>query len=147
MSINEESSATPIVAEAAPGAVVWDLILMAAWLGLAAGWVEVGTRVFLKNALGAGHMYLMMRHFIWSVPLANLLMFLSAGLIFATASRRWSRLGLWIGRRTLLALALLPPMLVAGRQVYSWAWLLLAGGIAMRSIPALARIIQPGSNK
>ena len=74
-----------------------DLLLLSAWVGLAAGWIEVGTRVFLKNALGPGHMYLMMRHFFWAVPLANLLMFLAAGLILGAAARRWPRSSRWLG--------------------------------------------------
>ena len=63
-----------------------DLVLLSAWLGLAAGWIEVGTRVSLKDALGPGQMYRIMRHFLWAVPLANLLLFLAAGLITAAAA-------------------------------------------------------------
>ncbi len=139
MSRKEGSPEASIAAEMATRGVASGLILMAAWLGLAAGWIEVGTRVFLKNALGPGYMYLMTRHFVWSVPLANGLIFLGAGLSLAAISRRWPGSGSWIGRRMLLALAILPPMLVAGRPIYSWAWLLLAGGIAMRAIPTLER--------
>jgi arylsulfatase A-like enzyme len=116
-----------------------DLLLLSAWVGLAAGWIEVGTRVFLKNVLGPGHMYLMMRHFFWAVPLANLLMFLAAGLIIGAAARRWPRSSRWLGRRMLLTAAILPPMLVAGRQIYPGAWLLLAAGIAVRAMPRLER--------
>ena len=39
----------------------------------------------LKNVLGPGQMYRIMRHFLWAVPLANLLLFLAAGLIAAAA--------------------------------------------------------------
>ena len=116
-----------------------DLVLLSAWLGLAAGWIEVGTRVSLKNTLGPGQMYRMMRHFLWAVPLANLLLFLAAGLITAAAARRWPRWSWWLGSRMLLTAAILPPMLVAGRQVYSWAWLLLAAGIVARAMPRLER--------
>ena len=43
-------------------------------------------------------------------------------------------------RRMLLTAAILPPMLVAGRQIYPWAWLLLAAGTAVRTMPRLERI-------
>lgn len=120
--------------------VASDLVLLAAWLGLAAGWVEVGTRVLLKEALGPGHMYLMMRHFAWTVPLADLLMFLAVGLILAASAWPWPRSSGWLGRRLLGTAAILPPMLVAGRSIYSWAWLILAAGIAIQAVPRLERM-------
>ena len=39
----------------------------------------------------------------------------------------------------LLTAAILPPLLMAGRQIYSWAWLLLAAGIAVRAMSRLER--------
>ncbi len=116
-----------------------DLVVLSVWLGLAGGWIEVGTRVLLKNAPGPGQMYRIMRHFLWAVPLANLLLFLAAGLITAAAARRWPRSSRWLGCRMLLTAAILPPLLLAGRQIYSWAWLLLAAGIAVRAMPRLER--------
>ncbi len=123
----------------APPVGASDLVLLSAWLGLAAGWIEVGARVFLKNAPGPGQMYRIMRHFFWAVPLANLLLFLAAGLITAAAARRWPRSSRWLGCRMLLTAAILPPLLLAGRQIYSWAWLLLAAGVAVQAMPRLER--------
>ena len=116
-----------------------DLVLLSAWLGLAAGWIEVATRVSLKYALGPGQMYRIMRHFVWAVPLANFLLFLAGGLIAAAAARRWPRSSRWLGCRILLTAAILPPLLLAGRQIYSWAWLLLAAGLAVRVMSRLQR--------
>jgi hypothetical protein len=37
----------------------WDVLALAAWLGLAAGWLEVGTRVLCKSLIGTNRLYLM----------------------------------------------------------------------------------------
>jgi arylsulfatase A-like enzyme len=117
-----------------------DLIRLAAWLGLAAGWVEVATRIFLKNVLGPGFLYLMTRHFVWLIPLSNLLLFLIAGLVLAAMARHWPRLASWLGPRLLLTAAIMPALLVSGRQIYSSAWLALAAGIAVQVAPRFERL-------
>ena len=57
----------------------WDVLALAAWFGLAAGWLEVGTRVLCKSLIGVNRLYLMTRHFVWLVPVSNLLLFLIGG--------------------------------------------------------------------
>ena len=67
------------------------VLALAAWLGLAAGWLEVGTRVLCKSLVGNNRLYLMTRHFVWLVPLSNLLLFLVGGVVLAAATKLWPR--------------------------------------------------------
>jgi arylsulfatase A-like enzyme len=137
---DQPAPAPGVGAGAVPRLTASDLIWLSAWLGLVAGWVEVGTRIFLKNVLGPGYMYLMTRHFVWLIPLTNLLLFLIGGLVLAAMARPWPRLASWLGPRLLVTAAIMPALLVSGRQVYSWAWLLLAAGIAIQVVPRLERL-------
>jgi hypothetical protein len=59
---------------------VRDLLFLSAWCGLAAGLMEVGTRVLCRAINPSQRLYLMKHHFIWLSPLANLT-FLSSGSI------------------------------------------------------------------
>jgi arylsulfatase A-like enzyme len=118
-----------------------DVLVLAAWCGLAAGWLEVATRVLLKSALVTDRMYNTTRHFIWVVPLSNLVLFVSAGLLLAAATKLWPRPAAWISPRIICAAALVPALMVAIPRVYPWAWLLLAAGLAMRIAPRLERTL------
>ncbi|HZW29908.1 MAG TPA: sulfatase-like hydrolase/transferase [Isosphaeraceae bacterium] len=117
----------------------WDVLAMAAACGLAAGWLEVGTRVLCRAIHPTGRLYMMSRHFVWLVPLANLLLFFGVGLFLAVLTKVGGRPGSWLCPRLLTAAAILPALLVAGPGVYPWAWLLLAWGIALRLVPWLER--------
>ena len=46
--------------------------MLSAWCGLAAGLLEVGTRVLCRAINPTDRLYLMSRHFVWLTPLANL---------------------------------------------------------------------------
>ena len=105
-----------------------DVLVLSAWCGLAAGWLEVGTRVLLKSIIVTGRMYLMSRQFVWLVPLTNLLMFFVAGLFLAVATKLWPRPAGWLSPRLICAAALMPAFMVAVPQIYPWAWLVLASG-------------------
>jgi arylsulfatase A-like enzyme len=115
-----------------------DVLLMATWCGLAAGWLEVGTRVLLKH-LVTGRMYGLSRLFLWVVPLTNLLLFFVGGLLLAVAVKLWPRPAGWLSPRLLIAVALVPALMVAGPQIYQWAWLVVAVGVAIRVAPWLER--------
>src|SRR5689334_10391148 len=54
-----------------------DIFLFSAWSGLAAGLVEVGTRVLTRSVSPHGRLYMMSRHFVWLAPLSTLLLFLA----------------------------------------------------------------------
>jgi arylsulfatase A-like enzyme len=114
-----------------------DMLLLAAWCGLAAGWLEVGTRLLLRHF--TGRMSLLSRQFVWLVPLSNLLLFFVAGLFLATATKLWPRPAGWFNPRLICAVALMPAVLVAMPQIYPWAWLLVTAGFATRLAPWLER--------
>jgi arylsulfatase A-like enzyme len=115
------------------------VLALAAWAGLAAGWLEVGTRVLGRAINPTGRLYLMSRHFVWLVPLGNLLLFTALGLLLAAATRLGPRPGGWICPRLIAAAAVLPALLIAGPQIYPVAWLILASGIAIRLVSWLER--------
>jgi arylsulfatase A-like enzyme len=117
----------------------WDLLALAAWCGLVAGWLEVGMRVLCKTLIGTNRLYMMTRHFVWLVPLSNLLLFLVGGLLLAAATKACPRPFGWLSPRVICAFALMPALLVAGPQIYPWAWLILASGIAIRLVSRLER--------
>jgi arylsulfatase A-like enzyme len=115
---------------------VWAL---SAWCGLAAGWLEVGTRVLCRSIDSTNRLNQMSRHFVWLVPLANLLLFAVFGTLLAVATKLCPRSGSWISPRILLAAAVLPALLVASPQIHTAAWLLLALGIGAQLAARLER--------
>ena len=127
---------TPI---ARPRLWALEVLQLSAWCGLAAGWLEVGTRVLCRSINPTNRLYLMSRHFVWLVPLTNLLLFLGVGCLLALATRLWPRRGGWLSPRLLCAGAMLPALMVAGPQIYTAAWMILALGIASRLVPWLER--------
>jgi hypothetical protein len=62
-----------------------DLFLLSAWCGLAAGLLEVGTRVLCRAIDPSQRLYLMTHHFIWLSPFSNLALFVVIGLTLAVA--------------------------------------------------------------
>jgi arylsulfatase A-like enzyme len=116
-----------------------DVLVLAAWCGLAAGELEVVARV-VSRALSSTHrLYLITRHFVWLVPLLNMVLFLALGTLLALATRLWPRRAGWLCPRLLIVLAIFPVLMVAGRSIYLEAWLLVALGIALRMAPVLER--------
>lgn len=118
-----------------PGAL--EVIALSAWFGLVAGLLEVLTKVSCTMIGRFGGLYQMSRHFFWLIPLTNLLVFLSLGVFLALGVRLWPRFGGWLSIRWLGALALLPPLLVAGPEIYAAAWFILAWGVAIHFAPLL----------
>ncbi|HZW30634.1 MAG TPA: sulfatase [Isosphaeraceae bacterium] len=117
----------------------WDVLVLSAWIGLAAGLCEVGVRVLCRSLDPTRRLYTMSRHFLWLAPLTDLLVFSAAGLVLALVTKRWPRRGAWLGPRLILFGAVLPALLVAGPRVYAAAWSILALGIATFAAPALER--------
>jgi arylsulfatase A-like enzyme len=120
-----------------------DVLLFAAWCGLAGGELEVAARVVYRVFSSTNRLYLMTRHFVWLVPLINLAVFVGVGALLAMATRRWPRRAGWWSPRLILAWALLPGLALAGRSIYVEAWLLVAVGVASRLAPALEQ--RPGT--
>jgi len=113
------------------------LLFMSAWCGLVAGLLEVGAIVLRKEVLDADHFYRMSRHFIWLIPLSNLAVFLTVGLLGCAVILVWPRPARRLFSRVLGALTLLPPLLVIFSRIYSLAWFLVALGVATRLIPLI----------
>ena len=130
------SSPTPM---AAPRLGSLDVFLLSVWCGLAAGCLEVATRVFCKRMGVAQPLYLMSRHFLWLGPLSNLLLFSGLGMGLAALTRARPRFGGLVSPRLVCALAPLPVAMVAGPFLYAEAWFLLLLGVASRLVPALER--------
>jgi arylsulfatase A-like enzyme len=114
-----------------------EVLGLSVWLGLAAGLLEVGTRVGCRAIDPTHRLYLMSRHHVWLTPLANLVLFFSVGLLLAGMTRCWPRWGGWLGARLLVALAIQPMLMVAVPAIFPAAWFLLALGLAARVVPWL----------
>jgi hypothetical protein len=115
-----------------------DVLVLSLWCGLAAGLLEVGARL-LCRWIGTYALFTMSRHFVWLVPLANLLFFAGIGTFLAFATKRWPRRGGWLSPRVLCAGTFLPMFMVAGPRIYAEVWLILCMGIASLLIPELER--------
>ena len=65
-------SFTPNLGTHRPGFL--SLLLLSAWCGLVAGLLEVGTIIVRKQVFDPDQIYKMSRHFIWMIPLINLVL-------------------------------------------------------------------------
>ena len=88
-----------------------------------------------KHTFDLNQFYWMSRHFVWLIPLTNLLIFLSLGM--GSGSWLCGRRGRWLGARLLCAFTLLAPLWAAFPRIYGPAALFLALGIAARLVPIL----------
>ena len=116
-----------------------DILAMAAWFGLSAGWFEVGTRILARTIDPTHRLNMMSRHYVWTVPLSNLLLFSAVGLLLALGDGGLPQGRVMAQHRILCCAAAMPMLLVASPQIYPWAWLILASGVAMRAAPAVER--------
>ena len=117
----------------------FDVLVLAAWCGLAAGELEVAARVVYRALSSTQRLYLMTRHFVWLGPLINLALFVTLGAALVAAMHFWPRHAGWIGPRLIVAFALFPTLALCGRNIYIEAWLLVALGIAMHTVSFLER--------
>ncbi len=116
-----------------------DVLLMAVWCGLAAGLLEVAARVLPRSFDTFFRLYGLSRHFVWLVPLTNLILFSGMGVFLAMVTKWRPRHGGWLAPRILGALTLLPMLIVAGPQIYAEAWFILSLGISSTVAPVLER--------
>ncbi len=119
-----------------------DVFILSLCCGLAAGLLEVAARVLPRSIDSSYRLHSVSRHFIWLVPLTNLLVFAAIGIVFALLSQRWPRPMRWLSPRLLCALALLPMFIVGGPQIYAEAWFVLCLGIAAVVVPILERDVK-----
>jgi arylsulfatase A-like enzyme len=115
------------------------LVALSAWCGLVAGLLEVATTIVRKRLVDLNKFYWMSRHFIWLIPLTNLLIFLGLGVVLALGSVYGGRRGRWLAPRLLAAFALLPIFWAAFPRIYGAAGFVLLLGAATRIVPVLQR--------
>jgi arylsulfatase A-like enzyme len=97
----------------------------------------VATIIVRKRAIDFNHLYWMSRHFVWLIPLINLVLFLLLGLALWVVSLVWARRGRWIAMRSLGAFTLLAPIWAASSRLYGPAGFLLAVGFSARLVPVI----------
>jgi arylsulfatase A-like enzyme len=114
------------------------ILIVSGWCGLVAGLLEVGITIVRKRLVDSNHFYWMSRHFVWLVPLSNLLIFLALG-VFLSLAVLGSRRGYWFATRVLAAMALLPLAWAAFPRIYGIAGFLFALGAGTRIVGALER--------
>jgi arylsulfatase A-like enzyme len=114
-----------------------DVLVLSAWCGLAAGELEVAARIVNRAFSSTHRLYMMTRHFVWLVPLINLVLFLGLGVLLVLATRLSPRRAGWLSPRLIVIWAILPVLLVAGPRIYLEAWLLVALGVASLMAPVL----------
>ena len=95
------------------------LVAFSAWCRASCGCsaedveLEVAARV-VHRALSSTHgLYLITRHFVWLVPLINLVLFLGLGVLLGLAILLWPRQAGWLSPRLIIALAIFPVLMVA----------------------------------
>jgi arylsulfatase A-like enzyme len=120
-----------------PGLIAF--VWFAAWSGLIAGLLEVGTTVVRKQTVDPNQLYKMSRHFVWLIPVTNVCVFLVIGMLLWAVGWVWPGRIRWLGSRLMCALALLPTYLVAFPRVYAWAFCILSAGTAASLVPFLER--------
>jgi arylsulfatase A-like enzyme len=114
-----------------------DVLVWSIWFGLSAGLLEVGTRVLCRAIDPRNRLELMSRHFVWLVPLVNMLLFSGLGLVLAGITKLWPPLGGRLSPRLLCALAMQPMLMLAAPAIYPAAWFVLALGISSQLVPWL----------
>ncbi len=77
------------------------LLALSAWCGLVSGLLEVGVIVLRKRTIDPNHFYGMSRHFLWLVPLVNLVIFLIAGVVLSLVIMSGRRRGRWLAAAAL----------------------------------------------
>ena len=115
------------------------LLGLAAWCGTLAGLLEVAAVVARKRFFDTNHLLGMSRHFIWLVPLTDLLLLVLVGLAGCLIVTLRPGAGRWSVARALCALTVLPMLLAFFPQVYGLAWVLVALGLSARLVPLLER--------
>ena len=121
----------------APGLVT--LLVLSAWCGLFSGLLEVGSIVVRKRYFDLNQFYWTSRHFVWAVPLINLLIFLALGMAVWLLVLCIPHRGRRLSTRFLCAMTLLPPFWAAFPRIHALAGLILVAGFAVQLVPVLER--------
>ena len=117
-----------------------DVLVLSAWCGLAAGELEVAARIVHRafsstaSALSDDPALRLAGPADQPGAVPRRL-----GCCWSWRCELWPRRAGWLGPRLIIALAVLPALMVAGRRIYPEAWLLVALGVAFRVAPVLER--------
>jgi arylsulfatase A-like enzyme len=114
-------------------------LALSAWCGLLSGLLEVGAIIVRTQVFDLNRLYWISRHFVWLIPLLNLVIFLVLGLFLSVVTVWAPRRGRWLAGRLLGALTVLPPIWAAFPRIFGPAGFLLALGVSARMVPALER--------
>jgi arylsulfatase A-like enzyme len=115
----------------------FSILVLSAWCGLISGPLEVGITVLRKRLVDQNQLYWMSRHFIWLIPVTNLLIFLAGGVVLSLLVLLGGRRGRSLAPRLLATLTLLPLFWAALPRIYGAAGLLLMLGVAAKLVPAV----------
>ena len=116
------------------------LLVLAAWCGLVAGLLEVGTIMIRKQFFDPDRLYKLSRHFVWLIPLVNFGIFLALGLLGCSIIVLWpSRVVDGWSIAASGAMTVLPLLLVAFPRIYTLACIVVALGMAARLVPFIER--------
>jgi arylsulfatase A-like enzyme len=134
--ITTAEASEPIVAPAAVGsppvgAGPATILLLATWIGLVAGWLDLGLMV-LRKRLIQGDFYRLGEHFVWVIPPAAAMLVVLPGMglaLIARLRRASIRPGLAVGLLAFVGFLDLGARL----PLDVWASLLLSGGLATQS--------------
>ncbi len=121
----------------APGVLV--ILLLSAWCGTLAGLLEVGAFAVRKRFFDENRLLGVSRHYLWMIPLTDLLILGMIGAGGCLLIRLRPKRGRWAVARILAALTMLPPLLTFFPTIYGLAWLLLTVGASMRLVPLIER--------
>jgi arylsulfatase A-like enzyme len=133
------TAGSPVPRLAADRPRLLPLLPLWAWCGLVSGLLEVGITIARKQTVDWNQLYWRSRHFIWLVPLTNLVIFLILGVVSSLLIRYWQRPGRWLAARLLCLLTVLSPFWAAFPEIHGVAGCFLALGVASRLVPALER--------
>ena len=122
------------------------LFLTTVGFGLLAGWLELGF-VLTQRAVNARvsiDALRMNRHFVWMIPVADVLIFSAVGLAMAVFARLRPGLARWVMWRLVVGLCLLT-LLFTVEGLYALAAMSLSCGLASMIAPWLERRVAAGS--
>jgi len=118
-----------------PWASPLSVLLAAVYFGLAAGLLELVSLAIRVRLVEKGF-FLRSKHFVWMVPVSDLAIFASVGVLLALVFRSTGRLTMRAVVRILIFLACMSLLLLIP-GLNSLACALFAGGIAVRTAPSI----------
>ncbi len=113
------------------------ILTLAVWCGLVSGLLEVGITVLRKWLIDLNHFYWMSRHFVWLIPVTNLVISLALGVISVLVVSLWRRGSIIVIPWLFCAFTLLPLVWTALPRIYGPAGFILVLGMAARLVPWL----------